>query len=340
MYGTDPLQLVGTILRKRYRVLACTSQTPTEVLYRAEVVDTGASVGLRGFFAGSANEAVRERTEQHFRYVGRWLRESSSVHRALVLTHAVGWVSDPRDGARVPVHVQEWLNGESLATTLARERGVMVRMPAAVLEQLRGVLDAVSDAHRHGIVHGALDPSVIVRESSRLVVLGFARAMATAVGAAWASRDPLYNSSFRAPEQRRGAHHLVGPWTDVYALGALAVELLTGRAAHGVAYGQAPTPRQLGVHVPGAIETVFERALALDPSRRFRDAPQLLKAFESAVVEGRLSSSGVSRVQGELVMDTTPIAMRRGHDSKTTLYNVLQGRPARRGEVLIANRPT
>jgi serine/threonine-protein kinase len=122
-----------------------------------------------------------------------------------------------------------------------------------------------------------------------------------------------FTPAYGAPEQwlpkRFGQ---TGTWTDVWGFALCAVEALTGRApldgdAHAVMGAcideqRRPTPRNSGASVPDVVEAAFERALAVDPKRRYRDIGEFWDAVESAVgvrtpriaVEGQVVSDSVA----------------------------------------------
>jgi serine/threonine-protein kinase len=91
--------------------------------------------------------------------------------------------------------------------------------------------------------------------------------------------------SYMAPEQAAADRQRIGPWTDVYALGAILYECLTGQPPFSgtsawatlveVVHGELVPPRQLRRVVPAALETICLRALAREPARRFASAAEL-----------------------------------------------------------------
>lgn len=98
--------------------------------------------------------------------------------------------------------------------------------------------------------------------------------------------------AYAAPEQIARTLGPTGPWTDVYALALLCVELLLGRApftradlgamARRIHTGASLTPRGLGLALPDALEAVLATALATDPQARFPEVRQFWSALRAA----------------------------------------------------------
>jgi serine/threonine protein kinase len=178
------------------------------------------------------------------------------------------------------------------------------------------VAEALSLAHERGIVHRDVKPSnvFVMAEGRRCKLIDFGIAKLVDE----VSRvDGLqtFTPAYGAPEQFSPEHGTVGPWTDVYALALVLVELLTGREALGVHAvpklacvscdpARRPTPRNCGAHVSADVEAVFLRALALRAEHRFANARELWTALSTAVASRRAS------VPPELDA-TIPIDLRR-----------------------------
>ncbi len=131
-----------------------------------------------------------------------------------------------------PYFVMAWADagtltdGLGLRAAAGRRRASFATMRAALLQ----VLDALAHAHARGVIHRDLKPDNVLAFSSpeglryKLADFGVAHALGEA-GEARVAGTPHY----MAPEQFRGAWRDFGPWTDLYALGAVVFELLTGR---------------------------------------------------------------------------------------------------------------
>jgi eukaryotic-like serine/threonine-protein kinase len=213
-------------------------------------------------------------------------------------------VSTLPSGDLAPWMALEWLEGETLATQLARRRrsGLGGRDPREAVEFLRPVLRGLAHAHALGIVHRDVKPSnIMVVEtehgpSLRVLDFGIAKIMVDArtpnTGNTRTETAPAFSPAYAAPEQV--AFSRTGPWTDVHALGLVLSELMTDRApfsdpdpeAHlfeQVMSPARPTPASQG-HDAGAFEPIIAKALALSPRDRWKNAGELMAALEEGAV--------------------------------------------------------
>jgi serine/threonine-protein kinase len=189
---------------------------------------------------------------------------------------------------RQPFFVMELLDGTDLAHVLV-ERGRFE--PQAVAEILGPVCDALSSLHAASVVHRDLKPSnVFVTRSGRVVLLDLGVAKPLHTPALTRSGQQLGTPAYMAPEQLSGAP--IDARTDVYQLGALAFEMLTGRAPFADPSVQVMQMRHMHapreapskvVSVPRAIDDVVMRAMARDPVDRYATAAALCTAFRDAV---------------------------------------------------------
>ncbi|WP_394830178.1 protein kinase [Pendulispora rubella] len=181
--------------------------------------------------------------------------------------------------------VMEWLEGESLRQRLNRAGLSLVE----TVTLFRGIVDALSVAHRHGIVHRDLKPENIFLRGGRaervsLLDFGVARLISSELtSSGLALGTPLY----MAPEQARG--ETIGPSADVFALGCVMFQCLTGRVlfegSHptvvmaGILLNEAPALCSVRPSMPKDLEMLLARMLAKDPQQRPKDASALLEAL-------------------------------------------------------------
>ena len=156
--------------------------------------------------------------------------------------------------------------------------------PRGAAELVRALALAVDYAHRLGIVHCDLKPSNILMTpdgSPKIADFGVAKWLES--GEFWREEgDVIGTPRYMAPEQAVGRVASVGPAADLYSLGVILWELLTGRTPHGP--DEAPDPaRDRGPARPGrrrpklprALETIARRCLRADPADRYADAKAL-----------------------------------------------------------------
>ena len=255
-----------------YEVLGEVGRGGNGVVYRARHAGLKRLTALkllRGGPAADPREAARLRAEaQALARIG---------HPNIIQIYEVG------ETAGRPYVALEFAPGGSLE---ARLRGAPqpARAAAALVETLAR---AVHAAHRAGVVHRDLKPAnVLFAEDGtpKIADFGLAKRL-DADDAQTHTGDILGTPSYMAPEQARGRNATVGPAADVYALGAVLYELLTGRPPFQgetvwdtleQVVGREPTPpRQLAPKAPRDLETICLKCLHKDPARRYPGADRL-----------------------------------------------------------------
>lgn len=188
-------------------------------------------------------------------------------------------------------YVMPYIEGQSLREKLAKEGELPI---AEAVKILREVADALASAHKHGVVHRDIKPdNIMLSENHALVTdFGVAKAVSEATGreALTTAGVAIGTPAYMAPEQAAAEPH-IDHRADIYSLGALAYELLTGRppftgasqqvvlAAHVT---QAPEPvTNHRPAVPAELAQVVMRCLEKKPADRWQSAAELLPHFET-----------------------------------------------------------
>ncbi len=186
-----------------------------------------------------------------------------------------------------PFFSMEFVEGVPI-NVFARDRGLD---PAAIVELMRQVCEAVEHAHRRGIIHRDIKPdNILVDEKShpRVLDFGVARAIERDLDVALTQPGLLPGTlAYMAPEQAAGDTDGVDTRSDVYALGVVLYELLTGRlpyATHGrspiqvlraIQEGNAPSPGSIVPELRGELDLIVTSAMEKDPQRRYGSAGAL-----------------------------------------------------------------
>jgi tRNA A-37 threonylcarbamoyl transferase component Bud32 len=173
-----------------------------------------------------------------------------------------------------PYLVMEYVEGRPVTVDTERRRLGL----AQTLDRFAAVCEAVSHAHRNLVVHADIKPSnVIAAEdgSIKLVDFGIARLTAELDEDEIEGPYPL-TKGYAAPERLRGEPPTVA--SDVYSLGALLHEMLSGHRPDGRAMSEvaAEAPRRFGARqLAGELDAIVAKALADDPARRYPDVASL-----------------------------------------------------------------
>jgi serine/threonine-protein kinase len=267
--GTTP-----TILAGRYRVLERLGSGGMATVYLAEDQRLGRKVAVKRLHSDSPDDAAR-----------RFEREAK-VGASLSHPNLVTVFDTVADEEGVLI-VMEYVEGENLAQLMARER-IPPEQAVSIIRQVAGALD---HAHQAGVVHRDVKPPNILISpdgKAKLVDLGIAtaseRTQITAVGTV------LGTPSYMAPEQLEGGR--ITKAVDIYGLGAVAFELLSGakarkgrtpvEIAHQIAVEPAPDLRDSWSDAPPAAAEVLQSAMARDPDERPRSAEQFARRLDDA----------------------------------------------------------
>jgi len=224
----------------------------------------------------------------------RFLREGYVANR---VGHpgAVTVLDDDVSEDHAPFLVMELLNGQTLDALLVRApNGIAVHELLPVLDQL---LDVLACAHDKGIVHRDLKPeNLFLTTEGRLKVLDFGiarlRELSTSSPSSTQAGSVLGTPAFMAPEQALGRWPEVDGRTDIWAVGATAFTLLTGRFVHEASTLQeqlvlsATQParrlRSVNAQVPEDVANVIDCALAFEREQRFENARAMRHALRIA----------------------------------------------------------
>jgi serine/threonine-protein kinase len=194
--------------------------------------------------------------------------------------------SDLPNGARAAYLVMEYVDGESLAARLRRERRLD---PATTMAIVAEAAEALHAAHLAGIVHRDVKPGNLLVQSDRtvrLVDFGVARSVADA--GLTGPNHIVGTALYMAPEQAAGRQ--VSPATDIYALGAVAYHCLAGNPPFGGGNALDVAIKHLDDDVPALppdiappVAALVTTALAKDPTDRFATAEALAAAARAAL---------------------------------------------------------
>jgi hypothetical protein len=255
-----------------YEILGVLGRGGMGVVYQARQVGLGRLVALKMILAG---------THAGPDEVARFRREAEAAarlqHPHIVQIHEIG----VHNG--LPYFSLEHVEGGSLAQKLAGTP-LPARQAAKLVETLAR---AVHTAHQRGIVHRDLKPGNILLTGDgtpKVADFGLAKRLDDPAGQT-ATGAILGTPSYMAPEQAGGKHRQIGPAADVYALGAILNDVLTGRppfkaatsmeTVYQVLHEEPAPPSRLQPKLPRDLETICLKCLEKAPGQRYATAQAL-----------------------------------------------------------------
>jgi eukaryotic-like serine/threonine-protein kinase len=288
--GSDGLPVIPG-----YEVLGELGRGGMGVVYRAWQKGLNRTVAVKMVHAGAqASPKVLSRFRVEAEAVARL------EHPNIVQVHEVG------EHAGSPFLVLELVEGPNLAQWLAGTP----RPAREAAELLKTLARAVHCAHRQGVVHRDLTPANVLLTSEgrpKITDFGLAKLIIGGGDLRTQTGELLGTPSYMAPEQAASRHEAIGVATDVYALGAILYELLTGRPPFK-AESALETLRQVVVHepvapsrlrpkLPGDLETICLKCLEKEPSHRYASAAALAEDLQRFLENRPIKARRTSAVE-------------------------------------------
>jgi eukaryotic-like serine/threonine-protein kinase len=273
---------IGTVLGGRYRLVELLGQGGMATIYRARDNQLERDVAIK---------VLRPEYGTDPDFIERFRHEAQSAaslnHPNVVGVYDFG--TDPVG----PFIVMELVEGEDLASIVRKTGALPPRATARLVAQ---AARAVAAAHDRGFVHRDIKPgNILVTREGRVKVADFGIARALSESSLTLPGTTLGSVHYFSPEQARG--ELASPASDIYSLGIVLFELLTGRrpwtgdtaAAIATARltGAVPSPSAVHGGIPPALEAITRKALATNPEDRFGSASEMAAALDEAIGEDR-----------------------------------------------------
>jgi eukaryotic-like serine/threonine-protein kinase len=293
-----------------YRLDAEVARSGMGTLFRATDLGTGKTVAIKIPHADMEADPVLLERFRREEEIGRELD-----HPGIVKTYA------GEERSRIYM-VLEWVEGRLLRTILNEERvhgrrGLAVNRATGLTLQ---ICDALDTMHKHGVVHRDLKPeNIMVGAGDRVTIIDFGIAMKedarriTHVGFSPALGTPDYIS----PEQVKGARG--DQRSDIYALGAMLYEMLTGQAPftgpnplavmNERVLNDAAPARTLNPEISPQLEEILRRALERDPRHRYATAAEMAWELEHPELVGLESEERRIAARGRLRLNSRKLML-------------------------------
>ncbi|MEO7295531.1 MAG: protein kinase [Candidatus Limnocylindria bacterium] len=263
----------GKLIGERYRLAERIGKGGMAAVYRAHDEQLDRAVAVKVMRADLGEDPL---FVQRFEAEAR--RAASVSHPNVVPVYDVG-----TDGA--PYMVMELVEGGDLATALKRDGRMAPDRAARLGADAAAALQAAHDA---GLVHRDVKPgNILLGADGRAMVADFGIARATGEDSMTKTGAMLGSVEYFSPEQARGER--ASPASDIYALGVVLYELLTGQrafrgdSAYAVATARLreppPDPRRIVPDLPAELAAIVTGAMAREPGQRFASADALRAAL-------------------------------------------------------------
>lgn len=262
--------LIGEVISDRYRVTERIGTGGMADVYKGQDSVLNRPVAIKVLHKQFAREE---------NFVARFRQEAQAAanlnHPNIVNVYDWG----QQDGTNFIV--MEYLAGENLKQILQEEGPLPPSRAASIASD---VLAALAFAHRKGVVHRDIKPhNIVIDPEGDVKVTDFGIARAVGGSSLTQTGSVLGTAQYISPEQAQG--HEVSANSDVYSMGIVLFELLTGQVpfegdnpvavALKHVHEVPPKPRSINSKIPKALENVILKALAKHPSRRYRGAPEM-----------------------------------------------------------------
>ncbi|MCL4543532.1 MAG: serine/threonine protein kinase [Chloroflexi bacterium] len=302
--GTPPFgepSLVGTVLGP-YRIEALMGYGGMSIVYRALQVSLQRPIALKLLPLDFARNPA---------LVESFVQEARS---AAALQHPN--IIQIYDSGEINGHyfiAMRFVDGLPLARAIP-EGGFPIDRAIGIIVQIASALDY---AHARGVIHRDVGASnVMIEAGDRTTLMDFGIAQARASSRITRAGIAVGTLEYLAPERARGEAST--PQSDIYSLGVLAFELLTGQLPYRSNDDQAllqqhlsapiPSPRRRRPDIPPSVETAIQRCLAKQPGERFPSADTFAAALSDSLGQTRRTTAPIPNVAPAVLPVTRPLA--------------------------------
>ncbi len=259
-----------------------------------------------------AIKVMHDAFQQDENFLARFEREAQIVAR---LEHPnIVPIYDFADVEARPYLVMKFIEGTTLKQKMFKNPPTL----AEIKRILPAIAAALDYAHQRGILHRDIKPSnVILDASGTPYLMDFGLARIVQLGESTLSQDSILGTpQYISPEQAMGKRDLT-PATDLYSLGVVLYELVTGRVPfasdtpfatiHDHIYTALPLPSTVNPELPPDLDRVLDKAMAKRPEDRYKSASELVNAFLQTVEQAHLETLNADRREVAPPVRTQPL---------------------------------
>ncbi|KOO40694.1 Stk1 family PASTA domain-containing Ser/Thr kinase [Priestia koreensis] len=276
--------LIGRRLNDRYKIVKVIGGGGMANVYLARDIILERDVAIKVLRLDFSNDES---------FIKRFHREAQSAtsiaHPNIVSIYDVGEQED------IYYIVMEYVPGQTLKQYIQREAPVPIDTALNIMAQ---ITEAINHAHEFSIVHRDIKPqNILIDDHGTAKVADFGIALALSSTTITQTSSVLGSVHYLSPEQARGG--MANKRSDIYSLGIVLFELLTGRvpfsgeSAVAIALKhlqtETPSPKRWNPSIPQSVENIVLKATAKDPFYRYETAAEMLEDLKSALYPERLN---------------------------------------------------
>ncbi len=304
--------LVGRRLNDRYKVLKVIGGGGMANVYLARDMILDRDVAIKVLRLDFANDES---------FIKRFHREAQSAtsiaHPNIVSIYDVG------EQEEIYYIVMEYVPGQTLKQYIQQHAPIPVEKAVDIMTQ---ITSAIAHAHQFGIIHRDLKPqNILIDDNGTVKVTDFGIAVALSSTTITQTNSVLGSVHYLSPEQARGG--LANKKSDIYSLGIVLFELLTGRvpfsgeSAVSIALKhlqtETPSPKRWNPSIPQSLENVVLKATAKDSFYRYDSVEEMQNALETSMNPERLNEKKFEVPDDEEATKAIPVITDDYIDSPT-----------------------
>ena len=262
--------LIGKRINERYKIIEFIGSGGMANVYLARdmILDRDVAVKVLRFDLANDEDIIR-----------RFRREAQS---ATSLSHPnIVNIYDVGEEGNIYYIVMEYVDGQTLKQFIQNQHPIPLEQAIDIMMQ---ITSAIGHAHQNNIIHRDIKPqNILIDKQGRVKITDFGIAVALSSTTITNTNSVLGSVHYISPEQARGG--LASKKSDVYALGIVMFELLTGRppfqgeSAVSIALkhlqSKTPRPSEWNPDLPQSVENIVLKATAKDPYYRYNDADEM-----------------------------------------------------------------